>query len=72
MVPALIFVLSLVWMQLVKGQGEEEVKKEQTERKINFEQAYQVLPSINCVLVFFSSWVNIMYEPGSKLSLGFL
>merc|ERR1711990_1429193 len=38
-VPALIFVLSLVWMQLVKGQGE--VKKEQTERKINFEQAYQ-------------------------------
>ena len=23
-VPALIFVLSLVWMQLVKGQGEEE------------------------------------------------
>merc|ERR1712088_954821 len=40
-VPALIFVLSLVWMQLVKGQGEEEVKKEQTERKINFEQAYQ-------------------------------
>merc|ERR1712183_1102882 len=40
-VPAVIFVLSLVWMQLVKGQGEEEVKKEQTERKINFEQAYQ-------------------------------
>merc|ERR1712203_1348206 len=40
-VPALIFVLSVVWMQLVKGQGEEEVKKDQTERKINFEQAYQ-------------------------------
>merc|ERR1711990_866950 len=40
-VPALIFVLSMVWMQLVKGHGEEEVKKEQTERKINFEQAYQ-------------------------------
>ena len=42
MVPAVIFVLSLVWMQLVKGQGDEELKKEQTERKINFEQAYQV------------------------------
>ena len=41
-VPAVIFVLSLVWMQLVKGQGDEELKKEQTERKINFEQAYQV------------------------------
>merc|ERR1712228_726245 len=40
-VPALIFVLSVVWMQLVKGQGEEEVKKDQTGRKINFEQAYQ-------------------------------
>merc|ERR1712218_491042 len=40
-VPAVIFVLSMVWMQLVKGQGEEEVKKEETERKINFEQAYQ-------------------------------
>merc|ERR1711953_903279 len=40
-VPALIFVLSMVWMQLVKGHGEEEVKKDQTERKINFEQAYQ-------------------------------
>merc|ERR1711992_337596 len=40
-VPAVIFVLSIVWMQLVKGQGEEEVKKEETERKINFEQAYQ-------------------------------
>ena len=42
MVPAVIFVLSLVWMQLVKGHGEEEVKKGETERKINFEQAYQV------------------------------
>ena len=41
-VPAVIFVLSLVWMQLVKGHGEEEVKKGETERKINFEQAYQV------------------------------
>ena len=41
-VPAVIFVLSLVWMQLVKGHGEEEVKKDETERKINFEQAYQV------------------------------
>merc|ERR1711994_763273 len=40
-VPAVIFVLSMVWMQLVKGHGEEEVRKEQTERKINFEQAYQ-------------------------------
>merc|ERR1711915_821734 len=40
-VPAVIFVLSMVWMQLVKGHGEEEVKKDQTERKINFEQAYQ-------------------------------
>merc|ERR1711936_1438492 len=40
-VPAVIFVLSLVWMQLVKGHGEEEVKKGETERKINSEQAYQ-------------------------------
>merc|ERR1712050_410286 len=40
-VPALIFVRSVVWMQLVKGQGEEEIKKDQTERNINFEQAYQ-------------------------------
>merc|ERR1712156_334081 len=40
-VPAVIFVLSLVWMQLVKGHGEEEVKKDETERKINFQQAYQ-------------------------------
>merc|ERR1712025_1271527 len=40
-VPAVIFVLSLVWMQLVKVHGEEEVKKDETERKINFEQAYQ-------------------------------
>ena len=29
-------------MQLVKGHGEEEVKKDETERKINFQQAYQV------------------------------
>ena len=45
-VPAVIFVLSMVWMQLVKGQGEEEVKKDQTERKINFEQAYQVVNNV--------------------------
>lgn len=48
-VPAVIFVLSMVWMQLVKGHGEEEVRKEQTERKINFEQAYQVYLVVFCV-----------------------
>merc|ERR1711953_1203488 len=48
-VPAVIFVLSMVWMQLVKGHGEEEVRKEQTERKINFEQAYQVYLVLFCV-----------------------
>ena len=42
MVPALIFVLSIVWMQLVKGRTDEECQKEQTKRDINFEQAYQV------------------------------
>merc|ERR1719442_205382 len=34
-VPALILVLAVVWMQLVKGQTESEQKD------INFEQAYQ-------------------------------
>merc|ERR1711983_120937 len=39
-IPALIFVLSVVWMQLVKGKTSEESQKEQTMRDINFEQAY--------------------------------
>merc|ERR1712227_624283 len=39
-IPALIFVLSVVWMQLVKGKTTEESQKEQTKRDINFEQAY--------------------------------
>ena len=41
-------------MQLVKGQGEEEVKKEQTERKINFEQAYQVRNGVIVWLYFYN------------------
>ena len=41
-IPALIFVLSVVWMQLVKGKTTEESQKEQTKRDINFEQAYLV------------------------------
>ena len=52
MVPALIFVLSMVWMQLVKGHGEEEVKKDQTERKINFEQAYQVRNDVRTLILY--------------------
>merc|ERR1711978_436440 len=39
-VPAVIFILSVVWMQLVKGKTSEESQKEQTKRDINFEQAY--------------------------------
>merc|ERR1712242_537586 len=35
-----IFILSVVWMQLVKGKTSEESQKEQTKRDINFEQAY--------------------------------
>ena len=42
MIPALIFVLSVVWMQLVKGKTTEESEKEETKRDINFEQAYLV------------------------------
>merc|ERR1712024_66446 len=38
--PAVIFILSVVWMQLVKGKTSEESQKEQTKRDINFEQAY--------------------------------
>ena len=41
-VPAVIFILSVVWMQLVKGKTSEESQKEQTKRDINFEQAYMV------------------------------
>ena len=44
MIPALIFVLSVVWMQLVKGKTTEESEKEETKRDINFEQAYLVSP----------------------------
>ena len=40
--PAVIFVLAFVWMQLVKGKTSEESQKEPTSRDINFEQAYQV------------------------------
>ena len=36
MVPALILVLAMVWMQLVKGQTES------GQKDMNFEQAYQV------------------------------
>merc|ERR1711868_321697 len=39
--PAVIFVLAVVWMQLVKGSNAEESQKEPTKRDINFEQAYQ-------------------------------
>merc|ERR1739841_132836 len=39
-IPALIFVLSVVWMQLVKDKTTEESEKEETKRDINFEQAY--------------------------------
>merc|ERR1712098_707718 len=39
--PAVIFVLAVVWMQLVKGTTSEESQKEPTSREINFEQAYQ-------------------------------
>merc|ERR1712112_520841 len=39
--PAVIFVLAFVWMQLVKGKTSEESQKEPTSRDINFEQAYQ-------------------------------
>ena len=46
MVPAVIFVLSIVWMQLVKGRTDEECQKEQTKRDINFEQAYQVCSNV--------------------------
>merc|ERR1712032_353323 len=38
-IPALIFVLSVVWMQLVKGKTTEESEKEETKRDINFEAA---------------------------------
>ena len=41
-IPALIFILSVVWMQLVKGKTTEESEKEATKRDINFEQAYLV------------------------------
>merc|ERR1712029_1105062 len=40
--PAVIFVLAVVWMQLVKGSNAEESQKEPTQRDISFEQAYQV------------------------------
>ena len=53
--PAVIFVLAVVWMQLVKGSNAEESQKEPTQRDINFEQAYQVFildqSSINNIIV---------------------
>ena len=52
--PAVIFVLAVVWMQLVKGSNAEESQKEPTQRDINFEQAYQVCildKSINNIIV---------------------
>merc|ERR1711913_238343 len=39
-IPALIFVLSVVWMRLVESKTTEESQKEETKRDINFEQAY--------------------------------
>merc|ERR1719290_372902 len=38
-IPALIFVLSVVWMQLVKGETKSE--EETATKDLNFEQAYQ-------------------------------
>eukprot|EP00092_Neocalanus_flemingeri_P022095 GFUD01023966.1.p1 GENE.GFUD01023966.1~~GFUD01023966.1.p1 ORF type:complete len:110 (-),score=49.07 GFUD01023966.1:133-462(-) len=40
-IPALIFVLAVVWMQLVKGETNSEEGADQTKKDINFEQAYQ-------------------------------
>jgi len=40
-VPALIFVLAMVWMQLVKGETKSEEGVDQTKKDLNFEQAYQ-------------------------------
>merc|ERR1712126_683395 len=39
--PAVIFVLAVVWMQLVKGSNAEESQKDTAQRDINFAQAYQ-------------------------------
>ena len=43
MIPALIFVLAMVWMQLVKGETKSEEGVEETKKDLNFEQAYQVI-----------------------------
>eukprot|EP00090_Calanus_glacialis_P045333 TRINITY_DN834_c0_g1_i1.p2 TRINITY_DN834_c0_g1~~TRINITY_DN834_c0_g1_i1.p2 ORF type:complete len:106 (-),score=52.75 TRINITY_DN834_c0_g1_i1:50-367(-) len=40
-IPALIFVLAMVWMQLVKGETKSEEGVEETKKDLNFEQAYQ-------------------------------
>merc|ERR1712218_512487 len=49
-VPAVIFVLSMVWMQLVKGQGEEEVMNEVdsgTELESQGEEEEEAAPAEN-------------------------
>ena len=43
MIPALIFVLAMVWMQLVKGETKSEEGVDETKKDLNFEQAYQVI-----------------------------
>jgi len=40
-IPALIFVLSVVWMQLVKGETKSEEGADKSTKDLNFEQAYQ-------------------------------
>ena len=42
MIPGLIFVLAVVWMQLVKGETKSEEGADQSKKDLNFEQAYQV------------------------------
>jgi hypothetical protein len=42
-IPALIFVLAMVWMQLVKGETKSEEGVDETKKDLNFEQAYQVI-----------------------------
>eukprot|EP00091_Calanus_sinicus_P015488 TRINITY_DN337_c0_g1_i13.p1 TRINITY_DN337_c0_g1~~TRINITY_DN337_c0_g1_i13.p1 ORF type:complete len:106 (-),score=52.04 TRINITY_DN337_c0_g1_i13:41-358(-) len=40
-IPGLILVLAMVWMQLVKGETKSEEGVEKTKKDLNFEQAYQ-------------------------------
>ena len=64
--PAVIFVLAVVWMQLVKGSNAEESQKEPTQRDINFEQAYQV----RCVNKFKVLAVEYFIILGCKVERG--